>query len=111
MHPGIHQIYEIRLLPVLAAALLGAAFLVLLVAERHPARVAKVLVAAGVGAMGFSFFRWGLVAAYFDNQVWFGTWEEITELLSVAFVAGVLYVFRLGLAERPAAPAPAGGGA
>jgi hypothetical protein len=39
--------------------------------------------------MGFSWFRWILYAAFYDNQLWFIVWEEVTEFL---FIAGTLYL-------------------
>ena len=96
-HPLIHQIYELRYLPIAAIVLLAACFLVLLLKERHPVPLSKILFSAAAGAIGFSLFRLVLVASFIDNQVWFAAWEEITELLFVGIVAGILFVFARGL--------------
>ena len=96
-HPIIHQVYELRYLPITAIVLLCACFLVLLLCEQHPVPLSKILFSAAVGAMGFSFFRLVLVSAFVDNQVWFAAWEETTELLYIGVVGGVLIVFGRGL--------------
>lgn len=97
IHPVVHQIYEARYLPAIAAVLFLVALGVLLWYERYPVSWAKMLFAAGTGALGFSYFRFALLAAFHDNPVWFSAWEEITELLYIATVAGTFWVFRRGL--------------
>jgi rhodanese-related sulfurtransferase len=97
IHPVVHQIYEARCLPALAAVLFLVALGVLLRYERYPVPWSKTLFAAGMGALGFSYFRFGLLAAFHDGPVWFSAWEEITELLYIGTVAGMLWVFRRGL--------------
>ena len=57
----------------------------------------KIFFAAGIGAMGFSFFRLFLLHCYRDNLVWFAAWEEITEMLFILGVTLVLWTFRLPL--------------
>ncbi|MFI5379297.1 MAG: rhodanese-like domain-containing protein [Tepidisphaerales bacterium] len=99
LHEVIHQMYEIRFLPVLAVVLFAASFLVLWLFERHPVGLSKILFAAGVGAMGFSFFRLILQAAFHQNQVWHTFWEEITEFLFTALAAATLWIFRERLFE------------
>jgi rhodanese-related sulfurtransferase len=98
-HPMVHQVFEIRYLPVAAFVLLGISLAALLTWERARGSSttmlwSKIFLAAGVGAMGFSFFRLFLVQCYRDNLVWFGAWEEITELLFIVGVAVVLWIFR-----------------
>jgi len=97
IHPVVHQIYEARYLPAMAALLFLVALGVLLRHERYPVPWSKMLFAAGMGALGFSYFRFGLLAAFHDHPVWFSAWEEITELLYIGTVAGMLWVFRRGL--------------
>jgi hypothetical protein len=105
-HPVIHQYYEIRYLPV-AALLCGlASWVILIVRERHPLPVSKLLFAAALGALGFAFFRLMLLAPFADNQVWFAFWEEITELLYILAVGVLLIMFRKSLL---AVPTPATG--
>lgn len=98
-HPIVHQVYELRVLPVITIALLLACAAVLLFLERRPVPVAKRLLSAAVGAMSFSFLRLLLLAAFADDQVWFGAWEETTELLYVGLVASTLLAFERGLLQ------------
>jgi len=96
-HPVAYQVYEIRLLPVLALALMAASLAVLLLKKREPVAWSKLLFAAGMGPLGFSLMRLFIYAPYHANQVWFAFWEEITELLFVIGVAVVLWLFRKAL--------------
>jgi rhodanese-related sulfurtransferase len=96
-HPVVYQVYEIRLLPILALALMAASLAVLLLKKREPVAWSKLLFAAGMGPLGFSLMRLFIYAPYHTNQVWFAFWEEITELLFVIGVAVVLWLFRKAL--------------
>jgi rhodanese-related sulfurtransferase len=96
-HAVIHQLYEIRFLPAAALALLAASFLVLRLGRKDPVAVSKVLFAAGAGALSFGWFRWILLAAFREDLAWFGIWEELTELVFMASLAGLLWTFRGGL--------------
>jgi len=96
-HPVVHQLYELRYLPVAAVILLAGSFLVLWLVERRPVPYSKILFSAALGAMGFSLLRLMLVAPFADNQVWFAFWEETTELLYIGVVGAVLVFFRRGL--------------
>lgn len=96
-HPVVYQILEFRYLPVAALALLAVSLLVLLCKSNEPVLWSKVLFAAGIGALGFSFFRLVFFYAYRDNLVWFGVWEEVTELLFMLGASLVLWSFRPGL--------------
>jgi hypothetical protein len=96
-HPIVHQVFEQRYLPVAAFILLGLSLVLLRPAKQDPMLWSKVFFAAGIGAMGFSFFRLFLLHCYRDNLVWFGAWEEVTELLFVLGVALVLWTFRRAL--------------
>jgi hypothetical protein len=101
-HPIVHQVFEMRYLPAAAFVLLGVSLALLRPARQDPMLWSKVFLAAGVGAMGFGFFRMFLVHCYRDNLVWFAAWEEITELLFVLGVAIVLWTFRGALLARSA---------
>ncbi len=81
--------------------MIGAAWIAL---WRRAVVVSKVLFAGGVGAFGFGLFRLLLLDAYETNLVWFNTWEELTELIAVAGIAWILWVFRrrLFVASPPA---------
>jgi len=97
LHAVAHQYFEIRYLPTAAIVCALASLVVMIVRERHPLPIAKVLFAAALGAMGFAYFRLLLLAPFADNQVWFVSWEEITELLYILGVGGILFLFRASL--------------
>lgn len=95
---GVYEIYERRVLPLLALALFALAWLPLLKKGEPPIPfLTKVLTSAGLGALSFSFFRVALNAIFVDSLVWFEFWEEATELMFVAAVGFVLLQFRHSL--------------
>jgi rhodanese-related sulfurtransferase len=96
-HSAIYQVFEIRYAPALAIHFFLAAFLVLQFSKGEPVPLAKVLFSAGMGFYGFSMFRLILLDLYLDNLVWFVCWEEFTELLYVAIIGIVLWIFRARL--------------
>ena len=81
----------------MALGLFGASLVVLFLKKNEPVLWSKLFLAAGVGALGFSFFRLVFVQVYRDNLAWFSFWEEVTELIFVAGVGLVLWLFRHGL--------------
>lgn len=103
MHPAVHQVFETRFCPLMAMLLLATSLAILLVRRKDPVRLAKVFFAAGTGYLGFSLLRMTIFRVFQDNQVWFTTWEELTELAFIAGVAGILWIFRYGLFSREAA--------
>ncbi len=100
------QWFELRACPVLALLLLAASWLVLLFRRREPVPPAKALFAAAFGPLSFGLLRLFLVFTFVADQMWFETWEEVTEMIFVFSVAVVLWVFRerLFLKEAPAQP-------
>ena len=104
-HAVLYQIYEIRYCPLAAVLLLAMALAVLAVKRRDPVLWSKVFLAAGVGALGFSFLRLVILQVYRDNLAWFTFWEEVTELLFVAGSGLVLWFFREGLFGERRTPA------
>jgi hypothetical protein len=106
-HLAAYQMYEIRYCPVAAIVLLAGSLAALLWKKRDPVALAKVLFAAAMGPLGFSFLRLMLFAPFSDELVWFTFWEEATEMIFIAAVAYVLWVFRRGLmagGDRPRLP-------
>lgn len=99
------QLFELRFCPVLAVGLLAASWLVLMFKRHEPVAVSKILLAAGLGPMGFGILRMIFVATFRDQLVWFDVWEELTELLSIFSLAAVLWVFRDGVLTRKPASA------
>ncbi len=104
-HPVVYQLFEIRYCPVAAMVLFAASFLLLRFKRAEPVAWSKAFFAGGFGFLGFGFFRLVLFHAYRDNLVWFGFWEELTELMFIASVAAALWIFRAGLFTRKPVPA------
>ena len=96
-HPAMCQIFEKRYLPVAAVALFAISLAVLQFGRKNPVMWSKVFFSAGSGAIGFSFFRLLVFHAYRDDLVWFGAWEEVTELLFILGVGLVFWAFRPAL--------------
>ncbi len=101
-HSAFYQLYEIMVCPIAALIGLGACFAVLAFKKTNRVPAAKVLFAAGMGPLLFSFFRMMLLSAYRDDMVWFNFWEEITEGILVIGIGLVLWIFRQTLFSRPA---------
>ena len=75
--------------------LLTAAFVLAAISRNsRPCTVAKILLAAGVGPLGFGLLRVFMGGVYSEGQVWFGFWEEMTELLLLAGICVTLWTFR-----------------
>jgi hypothetical protein len=100
------QLFEFRYCAWLAVALLTASWLVLLFKRENPVGLSKALLAAGLGPLGFGTIRLFLNSAYANQLMWSAAWEEITELLFVAFVAIALWLFRQALVREQPAVAP-----
>ena len=96
-HAVMYQIYEIRILPLMALVLFAIAWCLLRYKKNEPVTWSKAFFAAGMGALGFSFFRMILFHTYLDNLVWFAAWEEITELIFILGTGVVLAIFWHGL--------------
>ncbi len=58
----------------------------------HP--LGRALFCAGVGFFGFGSFRVTLGLVYAERIVWAIFWEELTELMFVAAVMYVLWIFK-----------------
>lgn len=92
IHPTLHQIYEIRILPFFAIVLSLASLLSLLMNRNNSLTSAKILFSASLGALCFSFFRLILFNVFADNLNGFAIWEEITEFI---FIISVMIIFIL----------------
>ncbi len=98
VRPAVQQLFEIRFCPLAALGLFAWAYGLTWRRRRQPlSPTVVVLLAAGLGALGFSFFRLLLGAVYLDRLLWNTFWEETTELLFVLGVSAGLWVFRAGL--------------
>lgn len=94
----VYQIYENRLLPLLALLCFAIAYLPLWLKNSQPApRLTQIFLAAGMGIFSFSILRLSLGMIYATNQVWFTFWEETTELIFMLGVIVVLWLFRRSL--------------
>jgi hypothetical protein len=96
-HSLVHQLYETRFLPAAAIVLLAISLVVLICDKQRSIDCAKVIFAAGAASMGFGFLRMILIGSYSENLVWFAFWEETTELIFIAGVCYILWLFRKGL--------------
>jgi hypothetical protein len=96
------QLFENYYCPAVAILLLTASWLVMMLKKHDPVPLAKVLFAAALGPLGFGFMRLFLSSAFAENLLWYVVWEELTELLFVAAVGYVLWIFRHALFAKPA---------
>jgi hypothetical protein len=101
-HPVVYQLAEIRYYPLLASALFLAASLTLWLKQDNSLHPSKLLFAAAIGVMGFSFFRFIVFQGFRTRLVWMDFWEEITELLYIAAVVAILCYFRRSFFGRQA---------
>jgi glucan phosphoethanolaminetransferase (alkaline phosphatase superfamily) len=93
-HPAIYQLFEIRYCPIIAIVFFAAALVPFYLRKADPLPFAKILFASGIGFFGFSMFRLVLFQVYRDNLTGFVFWEELTELIYVAGIGAVLWIFR-----------------
>ncbi len=101
-HSLVHQLYETRFLPVAAILILTIALIALICAKQHGMDLARIFFAAGAAALTFGFLRMILLGSYSENLLWFAFWEEATELIFIAGVCYILWLFRKGLFPKPA---------
>lgn len=91
----VHQIFEIRYCPIIALVMLISTFLILQRSkERNIPYLARVLFAAGFGALGFGSFRLFFNSVFSQDLSWAASWEEITEFILMAVIAYFLWLFR-----------------
>lgn len=93
--PIVHQWFEARFSPTLAIVLSGLALLIMQRTSHitlHP--LAKALLCAAAGFLGFGMFRVILGMVYAEKLVWAIFWEELTELMFVSAVMYILWIFR-----------------
>jgi len=103
-HPLMYQLFETVYCPAAAVVMFGISLGILLIKKADPLPPAKVAFAAGAGLLGFGALRMILAGAYEQNMMWFVFWEEATELLFIAGVCCVLWIFRRGLLAAPERP-------
>jgi hypothetical protein len=93
-NPMWAQLFENRYCAWLSLFLLLLSWGTLLFKQTEPVAAAKVWLAAALGPLAFGLTRLFLRTAYRDNLPWANIWEELTELLFIAGVGIVLWVFR-----------------
>ncbi|NIP28477.1 MAG: hypothetical protein GWN55_17045 [Phycisphaerae bacterium] len=96
----IYQRFEMQFCPIAAVILLSTSLLILILKRENALPLAKIFFAAGVGPMGFGLFRSIITTMYSQNLVWFGFWEEFTELLFIMGICFMLWIFRYGLFKK-----------
>jgi rhodanese-related sulfurtransferase len=96
-HPIVFQFFELRYAPIYAIILTGITFLVFIITKAKNMSFLKMLLAAGIGPLAFSFLRLLFFNAYHDNLVWANSWEELTELMYTSGVAYTLWIFQPGI--------------
>lgn len=99
-HPVIYQLFELRLCPIIAILLFFITFFILLVKKEDPVNQAKVFFSGGIGYMSFGILRFFLHASYRDDLLWSAFWEEATELVFVAALGIILWIFRHKLLKK-----------
>lgn len=106
-----YLLFEIRYCPLVALTMFAAAFMILLFSkERQIPEAARILVSAGIGALGFGIFRLFLNSVFEQNLAWAAVWEEISEFSLMVILVYVLWSFRKSLhlfSRRPQPGAPA----
>lgn len=99
-HAHVFQVFENQLCPLAAIGLFLAAMLALWKAPRSNLVWSQILFAAGCGALGFGALRGIIGGLYHDTRVWYGFWEEATELMFIVLILGVLWTFQSSLLPR-----------
>jgi hypothetical protein len=97
IHPVIYQIFETRVIPVLALVFFIFTFAALQFVKTNYLAFAKFFFSLGLGFISFSFFRIFLFKTFQDQIIWFSVWEELTEFIFVALVLYALWKFRAAL--------------
>ena len=96
-----YETYERRVLPLIALIAFVVAYLPLLkTGESSIPYITKFFVCAGIGALGFAFFRVALNAIFVNHLVWFEFWEEATELMFVSAIGFILWRYKTFLLEK-----------
>lgn len=98
----LNQYLEGRYLPMVALFFcLGTIVIMRLDRKNEMPVMARILFAGASGALGFGMFRLMLGAVFGSALIWADFWEEVTELMFVAFAAVVLWIYRDGLLDEP----------
>lgn len=93
-HLRVYQILENWYCAAAGVTMLVVSFGILAVKGQQGIEGAKIAFAAAIGPLGFGALRMILAGAYHQNRVWYLCWEEMTELLFIATIGCVLWIFR-----------------
>jgi rhodanese-related sulfurtransferase len=85
--------FEFRLYPILGAVCFVLAFLWLRRGQNGLLK-SQLPFFLALGFTSYSFFRFGLLLTFSENQAWADWWEESTEFIMVAMVVLLLVVFK-----------------
>lgn len=98
----LSQYFEGRYLPLVSIVFcLGALLTMQKQKEESAPQLAMMFLAGALAALGFSMFRLTLGAIFDNALIWADFWEEVTELMFVAFAAIVLWIYKDGLLDVP----------
>ncbi len=97
LSPRWAQLFEDSFCGWIAAALLLVSWGMLSFKANDAVAIAKIFFAAAMGPLSFGLMRLFLRTAYRENLAWANIWEEVTELIFVAGVGIVLWLFREAL--------------
>ena len=93
-HLRVYQIVENWYCCAAGLTMLAVSFAILVTRGQEGIGGAKIVLAAAIGPLGFGFLRMILAGTYHQNRVWYLCWEEVTELLFIATIGCVLWLFR-----------------
>jgi hypothetical protein len=99
--PEVFQAFDFRLVPLYALLFLISACVALLLIRKKGMEIFKVLLAAGVGSLSFSYLRLIFFDAFAGNLIWAEFWEEFTEL---TYIGGVVFLIWLAGDQRLQSP-------
>ena len=95
-HSLAQQVLETILFPGTASLFFIVSMFILLTKKEEGFRAAKISLAAGAGALGFSLMRFIIFWSFRYDPLWADIWEELTEFI---FVACSLYIVLLALKD------------
>lgn len=96
-HSLAQQVMETVLFPLVALLFLGTSLTVLLARKEAGFAMAKMTLAIGLGALGFSLLRFIIFRSFKYEPLWADVWEELTEFV---FVAGSFYLLSLAASRQ-----------
>jgi hypothetical protein len=96
-HLRVFQLFENWVCALAAVLCFSVALLLLQFPGSGALHRAKIMFSAGIGPLGFGLLRVLMGGVYSQGLVWYGFWEEMTELLLLAGICFTLWTFRARL--------------